>query len=534
MPEFLTNLFHQIAALPPGRRAILGVTAAGSLAFFAWIGSGATSPAYRAAWRGLPEQEVGRIVDALASEGISYELAEGGTAVWVPEESVHEARIRLAGRGLPSGAGAGFELFDKPSFGVTDFVHRVNYARAVQGELARSIEQLDPVSRARVQVVIPEYRGVLSASRRRPSASVVLRMEPGRELVEDQVRSVVHLVASSIEALEPKDVTVVDDRGRLLAPMGDAGGSGLSTAGSQSYRARLEADLVGRVETILGRVVGPDRVVARVHADLDWTERETTKEIFDPDSQVSRSEHRTTEASTDESGSTTEGGVPGVAANTPDGTQVAEVSGSSGPSSESTRTSETLNFEISKTIQREIEPRGSLERLSVAVLVAEPLADAAGEGEAAPEAWSEEDMALFESLAKQAVGFDEKRGDQITVSSAPFRVPVTKLDDGFFVSPQVWIILGHVLRGLALLVALFLFARLVVKPVLEAVAGNEPSQLPARVAQLEAQLAGAMEGSEGGGALGGGDLAELPAGVRRESAVTEDSVKALKGWLSQS
>ena len=151
MGEWLSNLGQQLGALPPARQAMLAITAAGSLAFFGWLAVSAGAPEYRALYRGLPEDQTARVADALAAEKIDYRLGDGGTSILVPAGEVYEARIRVAGRGLPSGSAAGLELFDRPAFGVTDFVHRVNYMRAVQGELSRSIEQLEPVERARVQ-----------------------------------------------------------------------------------------------------------------------------------------------------------------------------------------------------------------------------------------------------------------------------------------------------------------------------------------------------------------------------------------------
>ncbi|NNL66649.1 MAG: flagellar M-ring protein FliF, partial [Myxococcales bacterium] len=217
MGSWLENLMRGLQALPPARRALLAVAAGGSLAFFAWLTLSAASPEYRALYRGLAEDEAARVIEGLAAEKIGYEVADAGTTIMVPATEVAEARIRMAGRGLPNGGGAGFELFDRPAFGVTDFVHRVNYLRAVQGELSRSIEQLDPVERARVQVVVPERGSVLASQERAPRASVVVRLIPGQTLAPDQAKAIVHLVASSIENLDPADVTVVDGSGRLLA-----------------------------------------------------------------------------------------------------------------------------------------------------------------------------------------------------------------------------------------------------------------------------------------------------------------------------
>ncbi len=518
--EWLTRLLQQIGSLPAGRQAVLGATAFGSLAFLLWIAYGAATPDYRAAYRGLPEDEIARVAEMLREERIEYKVSEGGTAILVPAPMVYEARIRAAGRGLPSGGATGFELFDQPAFGVTDFVHRVNYSRAMQGELARSIEQLEPVARARVQVVIPERKSVLAAANRKPSAAVVARLQPGRELQQEQVRAIVHLVASSIESLDPSDVTVVDGSGRLLTAQGeDVAGGALPAGGAPSYQQRVEKDLGRRIEAILEKTVGPGGVIARVRADMDFTERETTEEVFDPDSQIARSEQRTTETASEGGG---EGGVPGVASNTPD---LAAATGSGGGNaSSSNRTAETFNYEISKTVSRQIKPMGETQRLSIAVLVADRLPAEEG-GEPVP--WDEDSLAQFTTLAKQAVGFDEKRGDQITVSSAPFRTPDAEIPEEGLLTPEILFLIGTVVRVVAVVLALFLFARLVVRPVLDTLESAAPIPLPATVADLEAQAA--LPESEAAAALPEGEVDQSPIAAVR----TDEGVQTLRNWLNQ-
>jgi flagellar M-ring protein FliF len=513
----MSNWIAQLRALPPGRQLLLGVTAALSLAFFFWLAARATTPEYRLLYRGLDPEEAAQVADALRIEKIGYRLEDGGSSFLVPAGEVYEARIRLAGRHLPSGSGAGLELFDRPSFGVTDFVHRVNYARAVQGELARSIEQLRPVQRARVQVSIPERTTVLAARERHPSAAVVLRLRPGAQLEEGQVRAVVHLVASSIESLDPGDVTVVDDSGRLLAPLEDDTPEGsLAPGGAPAYQERLEQELARRVEAMLEKTVGPGGVVARVRAEMDWTERESTEEIYNPDSQVARSEQRSSE----ETSEADVGGVPGVVSNTP-GTPASPSVVDAGATT--SRTEETVNYEISKTVNRHVTPMGRIERLSVAVLVADRPASSGEE----PKPWDAETLALYESLAKQAVGFSEERGDRITVHSAPFRVaPPGPEPAGPWLAPEWVLLLSTLARGAAVLVALLLFARLVVRPLLGVVGKSAEVRLPARVSDLEARMAGALPGTGTGTPLP--DQAGGATHVR-----TEEGVRTLRNWLNQ-
>jgi len=513
MSEGFQQLMMNLRALSPARQALLGLTTLGSLGFFAWLTLGLAADEYRPLYRGVDTEEASHITEALREERIDYKLDEGGTAILVPASVLHEARIRVAGRGLPGGAGVGLELFDTPAFGVSDFVHRVNFVRAIQGELARTIEHLEPVDRARVQVVIPERRSVLAASQRAPSASVVVALRGGRALDAAQAQSIVQLVASSIEDLSPDGVTVVDTEGRLLAPLEDGlPGSVAAAAGGVSYQQRLEQDLASRIERLLEKTLGAGNVTARVRADLDWTESETTEENFDPDSQVARSEQRSTESEQEGAGT---GGAAGAVANLPG---LAGAS-SGGNSAASRRTSETINYEISKTIRRSVTPMGEIERLSVAVLVADrPAAEPGG----APQPWPEESLGLFESLARQAVGFDSERGDEITVRSAPFHAPAVALEPEGFRFTEWLPIASIVVRGLLVLVALLLFAKLVVKPVVASVPAAAPS-LPARLEDLEAAL-------DGTAALPAGNPTPLPAATETKA---EDGARALRNWLNQ-
>lgn len=517
MPEGLRQLIDTVSALPPARRLALGLAAAGSLAFFGWIASTAAAPSYRPLYRGLDPEQAARVMEGLASEKIPYRLGDAGTSLLVPDANLHEARIRLAGRGLPDGGGAGFELFDKPAFGVTDFVHHVNYARALQGELARTIEHLDPVDRARVQVAIPERSSLLGRRDLEPRASVIVRLRAGRELAENQVAAIVHLVASSVERLDPSKVTVVDGGGRLLAPQQGASPALAGVAGANSHQQRTEAELAKRVEGILEKTVGPGNVIARVRADFDWSESETTEEVFDPDSQVARSEQR----SEDLSGpSEPVGGTPGLAANSPDGFATGPTAE---PSPSASRSSETINYEISKTVVRRVVPMGRVERMSIAVLVADRKA-AEGEGF---EAWAPADLEAFEKLARQAVGFDEKRGDVITVTSAPFRLPdADALPESGFDWQRLLPLLESLARGVALLLALLLFARLVAQPLLRALAAPPP-RLPA---PASAEPAPRSEGARL--SAGAPEVSFTP--VSRPPLGATEGARALREWLSQS
>ncbi len=520
----------QFKAMPPGRQAALAVAALGSLAFCLWIALGTGSPHYRVLYRSLAEADAARVVEALGAERIPYRLSDGGSAVQVPAGQVHEARIRLAGKGLPGGAGAGFELFDEPRFGTTEFVHRVNYRRALQGELARSVEHLDAVERARVQIAIPEPSPFVGERERTPSASVVVRLAPGKDLAPDRVRGIVHLVSSSVEALVPERVSVVDEAGRLLAPAADAALGANAPSARQRYQNALERELAQRVEAMLARTVGAERVVARVRADLEWTQTEETEERFDPNSQIERSEQRSTEIESDTQGGGGGGGRPGVASNVPGGEGGAPTSGS-----DSNRTTETINYELSKTVRHSVEPLGGIKRLTLAVLI-----DGKPNAEGAFQAWEAESIQQFEELARHAVGFSEERGDRITITNAPFRSFSAEEigGGGGFALPQgVSGIAEHVIRVVGLLVALVFFGRLVVKPLAHSLQSSGADPVAERIAVLEARLVASGAIPDEAALQPGTEppaIAAAPGLGVGASNQQDQSLQAIRSWLRES
>ncbi|MCG8589714.1 MAG: flagellar M-ring protein FliF [Proteobacteria bacterium] len=530
MPQWLSNILAQWSALSRGRQIAFIASAAGSLAFFGWIAGGAHRAEHRLLYRGLEPQEASAVLEALAAERIPTRLEEGGSAIYVPAAQVHEARIRVAGRGLPAGGSTGFEIFDEGGFGVTDFIQKVKYRQALQGELARSVEQLEPVDKARVQIAIPERSAFVRRNVDRPSASVVVRLRPGHDLEAEQVRGVVHLVASSVEGLAATAVTVVDNRGRLLAPDGEGPPGPGAPASAMRQQQAVEKGLARQVESILEPAVGPGRVVARIQAQLDWTQSELTEESFDPDSQVARSEQRSSDTANEFDGDT--GGVAGVRANA---AEAVAAEPETGRERRTSRSSETINYEISKRVRREVAPVGRIRRLSVAVLIdGKPTPPvAAEEGAPPPDAeefqpWDAESLARFEALAKRAVGFDAERGDELTLINSPFlNGEVIEEPTGF--DPKWLPLVGTLLNYGGLLLALLLFAKLMLRPLVDVIGSGEARVVGMRARELD-------EGSLDPTALalseGEREPPSLPDQVRAlAEARGEDSVKTLRGWL---
>lgn len=474
-------------ALPPAKRAtFLGLSAGvlfGTIALAYWV----QVPSYRVLFNRLDSSDAGAVVEYLKAEHIPYRVNADGGRIEVPSGRVHETRMALAAQGVPQGGGVGFELFDKQTLGMTDFVQRLGFQRALQGELARSIAELSAVEAARVHLALPE-RSLFVAEDRKPSASVVVRLRAGRTLDLDQVDGIVHLVAGSVEGMIPSEVTVVDVNGNILSrELQQDGHTPAQTL--QAYQRELEEVYVGRIETMLERVLGPGHAVARVSVDVDRAQVEETLENYDPDAAAVRTERRTSESNSH--GSAT--GVPGV-----DATLTNDPDAAGGPANPlSEREDAQLTYEISKHTSRRVETVGGLKRLSVAVLVDGAAPPAAAEGEDGAETPAAafvprpaEELDRYRELVKRAVGFNEDRGDEIEVISAPFHAtdPVLLEGPGFFAqvgewSDQIWRAIGLVV---VLVVGLF-----VVRPFLLAMADRAP------VAEPEPTTLNALDGDIG-------------------------------------
>lgn len=391
----------------------LALAAGGSVVAALFVaGLWASRPNYGTLFANLNSEDSAAIQEQLKALKVPYRV-EGAGQLLVPASQVHELRLKIAGQGLPSGGGVGFEVFDKTSFGITDFTQRLNYQRALQGELSRTIGQLRAVSQARVHLALPQP--TLFSDREKPAtASVVLRLKPGASLTNQEVRGVVHLVASSVEGLSADKITVVDTNGRILSQGGERSASQLSAQQIET-QAMVAADLERRVTTMLESVLGPGKATVRVAAKLSFDQVERTEERFDPNTVV-RQEQRTTESS---SGVTTAPiGTPGVAANvtTPQG-------GTSTINNKTGRETEVVNYEVGKTVERKVIAPGEIVRLSVAVLIDSPSRQGGTGAEAEsqePAGRSQEEMDKIRRLVVSAVGFNAARGDDVQVVELPY------------------------------------------------------------------------------------------------------------------
>lgn len=489
MGAFASQLLSQfskfLSDLSPAKRltllaAALGVFGA-MVALILWSGR----PDYQVLFANLAPDDAGAIVARLKSHHIPYEIQGDGTLIMVPAKDVYEQRLELAGQGLPQGAGVGFEIFDRTNLGMTDFVQRVNYQRALQGELARTIMEMSEVQQARVNIVLPEKSLFVDRSTR-ATASVILKLSSGRMLSREQVGAITHLVASSVEGLHPEDITVVDTQGRLLSAPDDGSETGGVSGSRLDYQRELERGLENRVQSMMDRVLGPGKAVARVAVSLNLEQKETTSQKYDPDSQVARSEQRTEEQSS--SGTGGNGGIPGVSSNVPGQPKAAAVATSRG---EDKRQSSTVNYEINKVVEKTVDPVGTIKRLSVAVLIDGTYGNpqgGSGPGKYIPR--TPEEMKKYEEIIKNAVGYNQQRGDQIDVENVAFNDSAMRQDDKAMEAAAKRDFYLSIAKPVAVGIAVLLFFLLIVRPFLGRVKsifseGNFQLDLPKTVAQLE-------------------------------------------------
>ena len=446
--------------LSPRSLALLALGSAAMIAIIvtAWMWS--ATPNYGVLFTNVSDRDGGDIIAQLAQMNVPYRTTEGGT-IMVPEDKVNEIRLKLASQGLPKGSVVGFELLDAPKFGLTQFQEQVDYQRALEGELARSIQSLSPVRAARVHLAIPKTSGFLR-DRDPPTASVLLQLRGGDGLDRNQIAGIVHLVASSVPDLNPKNVSVVDQYGNLLSTRAD-GVNGLDPT-QLDYVSQIEAATSKRILDILEPIVGPGNVRAQVTADVDFSNVETMDETYAPNGNPSKATIRsqTTESSADP-GPDTPQGIPGALSNQPPAPPQAPINnppsaqppGAGGPGAPaagaaanpaapqpSVHKQQTTNYEVDRDVRHVHDAVGRILRLTAAVVVNDHMApdslspsakdDGKGKGKAAPAnqslrtitvPWSAADMQKFQALAEQAMGYNPQRGDKLNVVNVAFQQP---------------------------------------------------------------------------------------------------------------
>ncbi|MGB9098127.1 flagellar basal-body MS-ring/collar protein FliF [Erwinia sp.] len=497
----LNDLFARLRANP---RIPIIIAAAAVIAIVIAMALWAKQPEYRVLYNNLSDEDGGAIITQLTQMNIPYQFDDKGGALMVPAEKVHELRLRLAQQGLPKGGAVGFELLDQEKFGISQFSEQVNYQRALEGELARTIETLGPVKNVRVHLAMPKP-SLFVREQKAPTASVTLTLQPGRALDQGQISAIVHMVSSSVAGLPPGNVTVVDQAGHLLT-QSDNAGRDLNDA-QLKYATDVENRFQARIEAILNPIVGAGNVHAQVTAQIDFNAREQTDEKYQPNSNPANQAVRSRQTSDSEQiGGQYPGGVPGALSNQPAPANTAPVTtppatgqngqngnaaaatpassastAKSGPSN--TRTDNTTNYEVDRTILHTKMNVGEVQRLSVAVVV-NFKADAAGK----PIALTDAQLKQIENLTREAMGYSDKRGDSLNVVNSPFTVTVDTSDDiPFWKQPAFIDQMMELGRWLLVLIVAFVLYRKLVRPQLRRKADQEKAAVEAAAVAKQAR-----------------------------------------------
>lgn len=443
------STFLNMAKSPNGKRLGLMVAAAAIIAIMIGLVLWSQKPEYRVLFSNFSDRDGGAIMSSLQAANIPYKFAEGGTAILVPADKVHEVRLKLAAEGLPKGGNVGFELMENQKLGVSQFLEQVNFQRALEGELARSIESLAAVQGARVHLALPKA-SVFVRDQQKPTASVLLNLRSGRMLDQQQVSAIVHLVASSVPELSPKNVTVVDEAGNLLSDNGKLSGSNALDPAQIKYVQDLQQNIAKRVESIISPIVGAENVRAEATVDVDFSTTQQAAEIYKPNQVANSATIRSQQISESDNGAgKNASGVPGALTNQPapaatapltaapttaapaagatpgnpataaNASGAANAANGSSEKSGPTQRDITTNYEVDKTLRYVQQPMGGLKRVSVAVVV-NYKRTVGKDGKVTITPLTAVEKNQITDLVKQAMGYNADRGDTLNVVNSPF------------------------------------------------------------------------------------------------------------------
>jgi flagellar M-ring protein FliF len=495
---FLQKLLSQMGlvfgGLSPTKRIMLMLTtllSAGVLiSVIMWI----CSPDYQTLYTGINSEDAGSIITYLKENRIQYKISAGGNNILVPGENVYELRMELASRGLPQGTGIGFEIFDNSNIGMSEFAQNINYQRALQGEIARTINQFYEIESSRVHIVMPS-KSIFRDYEEPSTASVIVKLKGGRKLSKNKVQSIVHLLSSSVSGLDPDHVTVVDNNGDMLTNGQSQSGFDGFSQDQLEYQEKIEKSYQNRIKSMLETALGPANAVVRVSCLLNFKKQEKTEELYYPENRVIRSEQHYNEMSSNREKSAS--GVPSATTSEEAENDTAD------PSAEGYRKKDqTINYEIGKVTSHTIEPVGEIKRLSVAVVVDgtyRETVDEEGNTNVEYVARTPEEMDKLKNITMRAINFDAQRGDEVEIVNIPFD---TSKSDGMeteespgFGSSLLSKYSQYIKYGAAgfILLMTFLF---VVRPIVTWITAStlneQPliDQLPKRVSELEGKSTG--------------------------------------------
>ncbi len=387
----ILGIFNKLA---PQQKIILGVATLGSIILIIVLFGLLNQPSYSTLYTNIHEEDAARIVEELNNKKIPYKLDNGGTTIQVPEEMVHQTRLDMASKGIPSSGIVGYEIFDQSTLGMSEFIQRLNFKRALEGELARTIIQQEGIESARVHIVVPE-KSVFKAEQKETTASIVIKLKNGYSLDAGSIAAITKLVSSSVEGLDQNRVSLIDSKGRLLSK--DLGDDNLSASTSKQYEVRqnIENYLSGKAQTLLDNVLGYGNSMVQVNVELDFDQVEKTMETYDPESQIAISEQTIKTENT--------------------GSNMVD-------SSAQTSENSTVNYEISKSIERVIQGSGNIKKLTVAAVINEipKKVEEDGKVKIVYEPRPQDQLVKLEQLVKNSVGFDEERKDNFSLVNIPF------------------------------------------------------------------------------------------------------------------
>lgn len=488
MQNLFRNLLVQFRefykTLTPLKRVAIGVSSVIVLAAAGFMAMMVSGNDFVPLFQNVPSDQTALIVDKLQQKNIPFKVQDGGKTIVVPKELLHSTEMALMSELGSSKIGSiGLELFDKQDFGATSYAQRINYQRALQGELMRAINTLDAVKQSKVLLALPAKKTFLEEGAS-PTASVVVDLQPGKNLAEDQVRGIRFLVANAVEGLDPDKVTVVDSRGKMLSkPMDGDAGVGLQLA---EVKTKKEHELEERVESILARVVGQGRVMARVEATLGHKQVQTTEETVDPDKTALLSTQ--TEEEQLDGQRTNPTGIPGARSNLPG----AQDTGQVGFNQNVKKELKTANYSVPKTVRNIKEAAGGLEKISVAVVVDGVTEIKKNDKGEEVETWaprSAAELAKYESLVKSAVGFNEARGDTVKIENIQFTKEDFSESEKLMTSLERKKLVNSLLKWVLLAFALGLFFFIVIRPfmrwVTDSFQDSVEDMLPRTIEELE-------------------------------------------------
>lgn len=398
--ERFKELHNRFSALPLSQKILLVGLPAVLFSLIITVLIYSLQPNYAILYGNLNPEDMNAVLTELDKEGVKYKIGKDGRSILVPEDKVRDIRLKLAAKGIPNKGVIGYELFDKSTIGLSEFQQRVNFKRAIEGELVRTILRFRNIEDARVHIALPE-RSIFLRDEKEPSASVFIKLRPGADITSQQVRAIRNLVAASVEDLKPENVVVIDDRGRNLTAALDEREEEAVSNKQLRIRRDFERELEKKIQTALEEALGYGNVKVRVSVELDFSKIQRREEIYDPDMTAIVSEQKRKEKTT----GTPTGGVPGAAANIPPGTGA--VQGQAGTLTEKKET--ITNYEVSKKEIVSVDPTLKIKRLSIGVIINSSLKNV--------------DVESIKSIVSAAAGLDPKRGDTLSVVTVPFQKP---------------------------------------------------------------------------------------------------------------